>query len=406
MRALRNGVYYTLKPWLSSGFRLALRRWHARRQRARFGDVWPILPGSERQPAGWTGWPEGKQFALVLTHDVEGPLGLTRCRQLMDLERKLGFRSSFNFIPEGPYEVPAEVRFELEGSGFEVGVHDLHHDGKLFRSSTGFSKRAERINHYLTRWGAVGFRAGFMLHNLDWTQQLNILYEASTFDTDPFEPQPEGVGTIFPFWVPASAQVAHSRRQKAQTCGFVELPYTLVQDSTLYLLLEETSPDIWFKKLDWIAQHGGMALLNVHPDYVRFNGDSPSALTYPARFYEQFLEYALNKYKGCFWQPLPREVAAFVAVHRVALPSKSRRICMVSYSPFLSDARVSRYAEALAQRGDRVDVLALRASPQQPVEDKIGNITVFYFLSRYRMSHRLGLLHLFPILRSFLKSFF
>jgi glycosyltransferase involved in cell wall biosynthesis len=324
----------------------------------------------------------------------------------MDLERKLGFRSSFNFIPEGPYEVPAEVRFELEGSGFEVGVHDLHHDGKLFRSSTGFSKRAERINHYLTRWGAVGFRAGFMLHNLDWTQQLNILYEASTFDTDPFEPQPEGVGTIFPFWVPASAQVAHSRRQKAQTCGFVELPYTLVQDSTLYLLLEETSPDIWFKKLDWIAQHGGMALLNVHPDYVRFNGDSPSALTYPARFYEQFLEYALNKYKGCFWQPLPREVAAFVAVHRVALPSKSRRICMVSYSPFLSDARVSRYAEALAQRGDRVDVLALRASPQQPVEDKIGNITVFYLQSRYRKTERTGLSHLFPILRFFLKSSF
>jgi hypothetical protein len=24
----------------------------------------------------------------------------------------------------------------------------------------------------------------------------------STFDTDPFEPQPDGMGTIFPFWVP------------------------------------------------------------------------------------------------------------------------------------------------------------------------------------------------------------
>jgi len=30
-----------------------------------------------RHPApGWSGWPDGKKFALVLTHDVEGPEGL------------------------------------------------------------------------------------------------------------------------------------------------------------------------------------------------------------------------------------------------------------------------------------------------------------------------------------------
>jgi hypothetical protein len=45
---------------------------------------------------------------------------------------KHGFRSSFNFIPEGDYRVSRELRDELTRNGFEVGVHDLHHDGKLY----------------------------------------------------------------------------------------------------------------------------------------------------------------------------------------------------------------------------------------------------------------------------------
>ena len=72
---LRNHLYYFVKPLLPIRVRLALRRWHARRALRRAGDTWPILPGSERPPEGWPGWPQGKQFAMVLTHDVEGLLG-------------------------------------------------------------------------------------------------------------------------------------------------------------------------------------------------------------------------------------------------------------------------------------------------------------------------------------------
>ena len=49
----------------------------------------------------------------------------------------------------------------------------------------------------------MGFRTPTMFHHLEWTGELDIEYDSSTFDTDPFEPQPDGVGTIFPFWVPA-----------------------------------------------------------------------------------------------------------------------------------------------------------------------------------------------------------
>ncbi len=168
-------------------------------------DVWPILPGSELPPEGWPGWPDGKKFAFVLTHDVESQQGLDRVKQLAELEMELGFRSSFNFTPEGPYSVPGELRSWLTDRGFEVGVHDLHHDGHLFSSREGFRRKAERINAYLKEWNAVGFRSGYMLRNLDWIHDLNITYDACTFDTDPFEPQPDGVSTIFPFWVPAPA---------------------------------------------------------------------------------------------------------------------------------------------------------------------------------------------------------
>ena len=122
-------AYYCLKPWLPRGLRYSMRRVDVRRQRARSSQTWPIVPGSELAPPNWPGWPDKRQFAFVLTHDVEGRKGLERCRPLMELEAKYGFRSSFNFVPEGEYRVDPALRAEIVREGFEVGVHDLHHDG-------------------------------------------------------------------------------------------------------------------------------------------------------------------------------------------------------------------------------------------------------------------------------------
>jgi hypothetical protein len=271
-------------------------------------DVWPINTGAAKAPDGWPGWPNGKKFAFVLTHDVEGRRGLERCRQLADLEQAFGVRSSFNFVPEGEYRVPESLRAYLGQEGFEVGVHDLHHDGTLYRSWKSFKNQSHAINHYLQSWNVVGFRAGFMFHNLQWLHQLNVLYDLSTFDTDPFEPQPDGVNTIFPFWVPGN----NSR-------GYVELPYTLPQDSTLFLVLQEKSYETWSRKLDWVAAHGGMALVNVHPDYMNFDGN-PESSEYPADLYKDFLTYVTSRYRDSCWFALPREVARFAAQTKPALP--------------------------------------------------------------------------------------
>ena len=112
----------------------------------------------------------------------------------------MDFRSSFNFVAKG-YNVSSELKHDLVRNGFEVGVHGLHHAGNMFSSKKKFREQASQINRYLKEWGAVGFRTPSMYHNADWIHDLNIEYDSSTFDTDPFEPQPDGVGTIFPFWV-------------------------------------------------------------------------------------------------------------------------------------------------------------------------------------------------------------
>lgn len=304
--------------------RLAVRRRLANRKRRHVRNTWPILPGSEKRPEDWRGWPENKQFGFILTHDVESQRGLEKCRQLMDLEMKLGFRSSFNFIPEGNYNVSKAIRDEMRRNGFEVGVHDLRHDGKLFRSRDQFREHASSINEHLRDWGAVGFRSGFMLSKLDWLHDLNIQYDASTFDTDPFEPQPKGAATIFPFWVPrvskpktrstpadVSARFSPLNPRLGET-GYVELPYTLPQDSTLFLVLRETTDEIWKEKLHWLAKQGGMVLMNTHPDYMNFDCPRAKEEEFDARLYQNFLLHVKEKYGGAFWHALPQQVASWV----------------------------------------------------------------------------------------------
>lgn len=368
--SLRRKIYYHLKPLLPFALRVTVRRWFAKRKLRQCQDIWPIKPGTEKPPVGWPGWPDGKQFAVVLTHDVEGPVGLQRIKPLIDLEMRLGFRSCYNLIPEGSYQVTQELRDHITSRGFEVGVHDLYHDGKLFSSRKNFRQCAPRINHYLKEWGVVGFRAGFMHHNLDWIHDLHVQYDCSTFDTDPFEPQPEGVDTIFPFWVPrpqneelrttnqeprlgsslSAPGSAPSALRSAPTpdlgprtsdfpplsapgsalsalrsaptsdlrprtsdlrppLGYVELPYTLPQDSTLFSLFNEPGIDLWRRKLDWVAQHGGMVLVNVHPDYLYFEVKKSQSEFFPVTHYETFLRYIAQRYAANYWQAIPSEVA-------------------------------------------------------------------------------------------------
>ena len=410
---LRNRIYYQLKPFIPRALRAAVRRRIALRLEARVQDVWPIMPGSEQTPPGWLGWPDDKKFALVLTHDVEGPVGLRRCHRLAKLESELGFRSCFNFIPAGQYAVPPELREELTSDGFEIGVHDLHHDGRLYRTWRGFVGKARQINEYLADWNAEGFRSGFMLHKLDWLHQLAIRYDMSTFDTDPFEPQPEGRHTIFPFFI-ARPQTDHQTNGNGD--GYLELPYTLPQDSTLFLLLRHETSEVWIRKLDWIAKHGGMALLDTHPDYMAFQGPIDSSVEYPVERYREFLRYVREKYSETCWHALPREVTSYVldmwntqltsepaaaidlngcqpqasatltaiqerpgaqgVVAKKGRRFHGKRVGVLLFSNYPADPRPRRAAEALTREGAIVDLLCMQQNEREPRHENVNGVNV------------------------------
>jgi len=401
-------LYYSVRPLIPRPLQILIRRYLAGRKRNRVADRWPILESAGTPPEGWKGWPDGKQFALLLTHDVETQNGHDKCRQLMDLEKSLGFHSSFNLVPER-YNVSAELRAEMVSRGFEVGVHGLCHDGHLFRSRKTFEDRKPKINQYIRDWNASGFRSPSMRKNLNWIGELDVFYDCSTFDTDPFEPHPLGAGTIFP-----------CRIERTAGLPYIELPYTLPQDSTLFIILGEKSIRIWKEKIDWIAERGGMALLNVHPDYMQFDSGTPRSDRYPATLYAEFMEYVRERFRGKYWNVLPREAARFCMSNyqrsvdpdqflvRTTSPFSSHamkpvvdrgvvqkkqcagKVLMLDENHFPADIRVWHEATALRDNGYEVSVICLRRKSEAWREDvesihvyRVPVMTVFKKVARY-----------------------
>jgi peptidoglycan/xylan/chitin deacetylase (PgdA/CDA1 family) len=311
--------YYRVKKLIPRWLQVKARRGMAYAARRVRRDKWPIDRRSSAQPPLFAGWPNGKGFALVLRHDIESLNGLGNCANILELERAHGLRSGFFFVPED-YVVEEEMRQTIKAAGCEVGVHGLRHDGKLYLSRKLFRQQACRINEYLRDWQAVGFASPSSHHRLKWLHELDILYDSSCFDTDPFEPQPDGIRTIFPMEI----------HTPGQSRSFIELPYTLPQDFTLFVILQETTTEIWRKKLDWIAKKGGMAMIVTHPDYMVFPGASPRRFSYPSHLYEDLLAYVEKTHAGAYWGALPHQVAEF---WRTLSTTGANEACMTSERP-------------------------------------------------------------------------
>lgn len=290
--------YYAIKPVLPRATQLTLRRLYARRQARRAFPAWPIetlrvdqlkdrfraeleATGAERIPFV-NFWPERHRFAFILTHDIEGPRGVENIPRVLEIERRHGLRSSWNFVGED-YPIDPSVFPALRETGCEIGLHALHHDGLLFADRASFDAQLPRIHHVMKEWGAVGFRSPATHRECAWMHELGCLYDSSFPDTDPFEPQPGGCCSIWPFFLG----------------DLVELPITMAQDHTLFEILRETSIRRWVEKSDWLARNNGLVNVLVHPDYLL----SDRRLD----LYEQLLDHLTGLSGG--WHALPREVA-------------------------------------------------------------------------------------------------
>jgi len=289
--------YYRLRPLLPRRLQIALRRAYSRVQARSSFPAWPVeeslhgfydtMLGFAAAVAGrsvpWISpWPGAYEWALVLTHDVETAEGVRLLSVLRDLEAARGYVSSWNFVPKR-YSVPPALVAQLDSSGCEVGVHGLYHDGRDLESARMLAERLPAMRHYAEQWGAVGFRSPATQREWGLIATLPFEYDSSYPDTDPFEPQKGGCCSWWPLF---NGEV-------------VELPITLAQDHTVFVILRRQDDQVWTDKAEVVRARGGMALIITHPDYV---GLGPIADAYDSLL----ARYADDP---TVWRALPRDVS-------------------------------------------------------------------------------------------------
>lgn len=297
MRSAALRTYYRVRPAVPRALQMALRRQYSATQRLPDFPGWPVetslhdmygwlfrtLTRLADAPVPWIGvWPEGKAWAFVLTHDVESAPGVDDIELLRAPERELGYRSSWNFVPQR-YDLDDGVVRRLHDEGCEVGVHGLRHDGRDLGSARMLRRRLPAMRAAAERWKAVGFRSPATQRSWALMPSLGFDYDSSYTDTDPYEPQPGGCCSFLPFFIG----------------NLVELPITLPQDHTLFRVLKHAEHDLWVRKARSIRERGGMVLVLAHPDYARDQSAGKA-------WRELLQEFRTDP---SMWQPLPSEVA-------------------------------------------------------------------------------------------------
>ncbi len=261
-------MYYFLRPVLGVGVRRQLQKVHLRGWDKLSFPRWPVdcsvenlleqlmllalrASGVERIPFIWF-WPEGSPSCAIMTHDVETKVGRDFCSTLMDIDDSFGIKASLQVIPEERYDVSPEFLKSIRQRGFEVVVHDLNHDGHLYKDREQFLERVVKINSYGKEYKTDGFRAGVLYRKQLWYDALKFSYDMSVPNVASLDPQHGGCCTVMPYFLG----------------DILELPVTTVQDYTLFNILDDYSIDIWKRQIDIImGKHGFMSFI-VHPDYI------------------------------------------------------------------------------------------------------------------------------------------
>jgi hypothetical protein len=267
--SLLQSAYYLARPLLALSVRKHLQRARLRDWKDIRFPQWPVDPTVEgifeelmaltlrshsvdRIPFIWF-WPGGAQSCVIMTHDVETAAGRDFCGDLMDLDDEYGIKASFQVVPEGRYEVSEGFLDSIRERGFEINVHDLNHDGKLFTNKKRFQRRAKRINHYGRKFRAEGFRSAVLYRNLEWLRTLDFAYDMSVPSVGHLEAQRGGCCSVMPFFIGE----------------MTELPVTTTQDYALFHILNQYSIDLWKRQIAGITERHGLMSFIVHPDYIR-----------------------------------------------------------------------------------------------------------------------------------------
>ena len=294
-------LYYLVRELLSVSLRRHLQKAYFRDWKKLPFPAWPVdftvdnlhaemlrllmeTSGVKKLPFIWF-WPEGAANCLIMTHDVETAAGRDYTFKLMDLDDSYGFKASYQVIPEKRYEVPDQYVADIRGRGCEFNVHDLNHDGHLYREREEFVRRAARINGYIRRYNSQGFRAGAMYRNQEWYDVFEFSYDMSVPNVAHLEPMRGGCCTVMPYFIGK----------------IIELPLTTAQDYSLFYILNDYSIDLWKQQLDLIRGSNGLMSFIAHPDYLNERRNR--------KVYESLLDYLREMVaREKIWAVLPGEV--------------------------------------------------------------------------------------------------
>lgn len=233
-------------------------------------------------------WPDGHDACAMVTHDVEARSGRDFCARLMDWDDSFGIKSSFSVVPECRYEVPEAYLAAFRERGFEICVHDLNHDGILYRDLGMFTSRAKAINEYGRRFGARGFRAGSMWRNQRWYDALEFDYDMSVPNVAHLEAQRGGCCTVMPYFVG----------------NLVELPLTTTQDYSLFHVLRDRSLTLWRRQIELILHKHGLISILSHPDYLQES--------WAEGLYRELLQHVADlREKQNVWVAKPGEISSW-----------------------------------------------------------------------------------------------
>ncbi|HYU45495.1 MAG TPA: hypothetical protein VEK84_04865 [Terriglobales bacterium] len=294
-------IYYWLRPLTNQSLRKKIKQFHFRNWQSWPFPRWPVdttvenlcetllalslrATGVDKIPFVWF-WPRGARGGLMMTHDVETEAGRDFCRQLLEIDESFGIKASFQIVPQGRYGVPSTLLDVIRARGFEIGVQDLNHDGRLFDDRGEFQRRVALINRYGRDYAAKGFRAAVLYRQPEWYQDLEFSFDMSIPNVAHLDPQRGGCCTVMPYFIGE----------------ILELPVTTVQDYTLFHLLNEPSIALWRTQVELILEKHGLASFIVHPDYIQ-ERDTRSV-------YENLLGYLRDLgEKTPLWVALPRDI--------------------------------------------------------------------------------------------------
>ncbi|MCE9581899.1 MAG: hypothetical protein K8T20_05210 [Planctomycetes bacterium] len=228
---------------------------------------WPIDPSGDalRWLLGERGgrWPNGKSFALVLSHDVDTAKGMKLSRKLLEIEAKHGVPAVYSFV-SATYAIDKPFLRDVIAAGGEIAWHsDLHDNRIAFEDEADIRRRIDAARPFLDEFDVRGFRSPSLCRT---PLLLRIAGERFSWDSSVPDTGPGGgCATVQPWRIGK----------------MLEVPLTLPMDADLVFRRQKPVAwaGAWLDKARFVREVGGAAVLCTHPE-PHFSGSAPAWAAY------------------------------------------------------------------------------------------------------------------------------